>query len=137
MEETPLDVLERITPTLSDIGRRIILDNDLDTSFEVYAEDGESLLWGLVNDGELAIAKGFMSAGTTFPEHKHADIHEYGIILDGSVVVTLGDEQITLATSESIHIRPDTAHSIFAEVDTWYVAITIPADEAFPNVPKS
>jgi quercetin dioxygenase-like cupin family protein len=146
MEETPLDVLERLTPTLSDINTELGIGGQYEQlrscdligeTLEQVVENGTSLLWAIHNNREIAIAKGFMSAGTIFPEHIHKDIHEWGFILEGAVIVKVDDEEIKLGRGGNIHLMPDQIHTITAELDTWYIVITIPADKGMPDVRKS
>ena len=145
MEETPLDVLERITPTLSEINSEFgqggpykqYQNEILGDSLDLVVEKGTSLLWSIHNNAEIAVAKGFLSAGTIFPTHVHKDIHEWGFILEGAVIVKVDNEEIELGRGGNIHIAPNQIHTITAELDTWYIAITIPADEGMPNVRKS
>ena len=144
MKETPLEVLERLTPTLSDInaeygsgGPYKQFQNELlGDVLEQIVERGTSLLWSIHNNAEIAVAKGFLSAGTIFPAHVHKDIHEWGFILEGAVVVKIGNVEIKLGRGGNIHIAPNQIHTIVADLDTWYVAITVPADRGMPDVRK-
>ena len=136
MEETPLEALERITPTLSDIG---VKNNGLGDVLRHEMVQGTNLLWGLHKEDDLAIAKGFMSAESEFPVHVHEGSHEYVFVLSGCMTFHFPDTKDfkTLERGNQIHILPDVAHYVTAQKDTWYVVMTIPADEAFPNVRKS
>lgn len=143
MEETPLDILERLTPTLSDLNagygqggqdEQFRACDLLGEALEQNVENGTSLLWAIHNNGEIAVAKGFMSAGTIFPEHIHKDIHEWGFVLEGAVTITVDDEITKLGKGGHIHLMPNQIHTIVAELDTWYIAITIPADKGMPDV---
>jgi len=136
MEETPLQVLERITPTLSAISTERKLTDALGTFMEHDVENGTSFMWGLHKEEDIAIAKGFISSGSKFPLHIHMYSHEYVFVLTGQITFCFEDTPLenVLKKGDTIHILPNTPHSVIAQEDTWYIAITIPADEAFPNV---
>lgn len=134
-EETPLDVLERITPTLSDFSTLNTMNDLTDHFMEHTVEGGTSLMWGLHKEDDVAVAKGLISKGTKFPLHVHNGIHEYVFVLSGCMMFHFpsGGRDRRMLEGDHIHILPDTPHSVTAQKDTWYIAITVPADEAFPH----
>lgn len=145
MEETPLEVLERITPTLSDINAKYgqggpykqYQNEILGDLLDQVVEKGTSLLWSIHHNSEIEVAKGFLSAGTISPSRVQEDVHEWGFILEGAVTVIVDDEETKLGRGENIHVAPNQIYTITAELDTWYITITVPADKGMPNVRKS
>jgi quercetin dioxygenase-like cupin family protein len=140
MGETPLAVLERITPTLSDFSRVHTLSDNLGGFTEHEIKGGTSLLWGLHKEDSIAIAKGYISGGSNFPEHVHKCAVEYTFVLSGCMEFFFPDKQMDttrLIRGNSIEIPASVIHSVKIEIDTWYIAITVPADEAFPDVRNS
>lgn len=140
MGETPLDVLERITPTLSDFSRVHTLSDALGDFTEHEGINGTSLMWGLHKEDSIAIAKGYISGGSNFPEHIHDCAVEYIFMLSGCMEFFFPDKQLEttkLIKGNSIKIPANVVHSVRIDMDTWYIAITIPADEAFPDARNS
>ncbi len=139
MKETPLEALERITPTLSGIGVHEVIDSNINSVLRHEMVQGTNLLWGLHKEDDLAIAKGFMSANSEFPTHVHKSSHEYLFVLSGHMTFHFPDTEDfkILERGNQIHILPEVVHYVTAQEDTWYIIMTIPADEAFPNVRRS
>lgn len=137
MGETPLAVLERITPTLSDFSRVHTLSDTLGGFTEYEVEGGTSLAWGLHKEDAIAIEKGYISGGSNFPEHVHRCAVEYIFVLSGCMEFFFPDKRMDttkLTRGNSIEIPANVSHSVRVTKDTWYIAITVPADEAFPDV---
>lgn len=132
-EETPLDVLERITPTLSDFSQ-VYGEGEYEGLQGHRLDKGTSLLWGIYKSGGIAVAKGLLTSGSIFPKHIHEDINEHFFVLSGCMTFHFddGDEQV-LEAGGYVQIAPNVPHSGTVQEDTWYLAITIPADEAFPD----
>lgn len=87
--------------------------------------------YGLYKTAEVAVQVCNMSVGTTFPEHTHelpVKI-EWLHIVKGKIKV--GDRVI--GEAESISFKTDEPHKVFALEDVEMIAVTMPADKAYPD----
>ena len=123
-----------------------ILTEDLPPLLSSFAEEGSSRRQGVVkydiegtalgfalkkSDG-IAIQVVFMSKGTTFPEHQHAE-PEWVLVYQGAF--QLKDKEGTIiGVGDCVKFSPEDPHSGTALEDCWFVAITIPEGEGYPDV---
>ena len=134
--ETPLEALERLTPALADFSRAHSPNDILGEFTEHVVDNGTSLMWGLHKEDTIAIAKGYISGGSNFPEHVHKNALEYIFVLSGSIEFFFPDGQMDttkLTRGNCVEIPAGVVHSAKIVMDTWYIAVTIPADEAYPD----
>lgn len=99
---------------------------------EVDTVEGHSFLFNAYNDGLVAVSRVFMSAGTRYAPHAHDQI-EHLIVYKGCMHITIDGVVHTIEEGECFTMRPGTEHSSYVEVDTWSIAITIPAAHEFPK----
>lgn len=100
---------------------------------ELKVEEGTCFAWGLIKNEHVAASKVFTSKGTRFLEHKHEE-HEHLLVYKGQMEITVSGEQHTLLPGNCLYIPPNTAHqAIDFPIDTWYLAVTIPASPHFPD----
>jgi quercetin dioxygenase-like cupin family protein len=90
---------------------------------------GIPLLWST----EIAIQKIFMSANSEFDVHIHKDSTELVIVLKGELTITIGDEAHIVKKNEMFTVDKNVLHNATTIVDTWFIAVTIPADEFYPK----
>lgn len=91
----------------------------------------------LYKDKDVAIQMMMLKKGDRFPEHQHPVEKEWLIIISGSAAVKMGDKEEIFGPQDHIVIMPGQSHSGQALEDLWHVAISIPADEGYPDVPTS
>ena len=86
----------------------------------------------------VSCARWFSNEGAFFPVHSHPQLEV--------IIVYYGDMTIQLYNSEgertkeeclfpgrAFYIEGDIPHSAYFSSDTWYLAITVPANEAWPH----
>ena len=126
-----LDVLRNLTENLPSLGTLL---EKKEKGFVEYSVKygtcfGIKLLW----DNSIAVQKAFMSKGTVFPDHVHDLEKEILIVFKGNLVINKENYTTNLSAGELSEILPGESHSMFASTDTWLIAITIPAEEGYPN----
>lgn len=100
---------------------------------EYKVKNGTSIGFGLLNQREVAVQKLFISAGTTFPTHRHSTQMEYGIIFVGELEITIDNEVKKLTRGDCIKFDPNTNHTLEAITDSWLITIAVPKIEGYPS----
>lgn len=96
-------------------------------------EYGKILLKGLMKKPELAVSICSMPQGTEFPEHNHKVV-EWLMVSSGELEISLkGREPLVLRAGETIRINPEDSHSALALTAVEVLAVTMPAEEGFPD----
>ena len=81
----------------------------------------------------MAIAKTFLGEGTIYDWHSHKET-EVLVVYEGEMrVYREGGEHEVFLPGEAAHISPGENHRVETPVDTWVVAITVPAAKEFPR----
>lgn len=93
---------------------------------------------GLFKNNEAAVQLAIMTKGTVFPEHSHKDPvrMEYIHVIKGKITVHTCEGMKEVRETESIAIKSGILHKVEALEDTEVIAITMPADEGFPDGAK-
>jgi len=101
---------------------------------EYETESGFTAAFKLVKEPEVAVAKAIFSPDTTVTWHIHDNSKEWLIVYAGSITVLLTDNtDRILKVGESITLMAGEIHSIVSKKGARVIAITIPADETFPE----
>jgi len=92
---------------------------------------------GFYKTNDVAISKSFAWSGIEFPVHTHHEKEWLGVI-SGKIIVTLypdteREEKIYVNKHEVYYIPAHTPHSIHYIEDTELWAITMPANDAYPE----
>lgn len=103
-----------------------------DNLLEVRAGAGQAFLMGLYKGSEMAVCRNFASAGSKWPEHYHNE-WEMLIVYEGKMNLTIGGDSHILKRKDSYYIREGVAHGASFPTDCWFLSVTIPGAEAFPN----
>ena len=128
-----LDKLEILTKSLPKFPIKINESCVDGANMEQYKmECGTSLAWNLINQPEISAARWFNSAGSVFPEHVHEE-KEWLIVYSGEMFLKVDGEERALKPSDFAYIEPFVKHGSRFDQDTWFLAITIPASEAWPK----
>jgi quercetin dioxygenase-like cupin family protein len=101
---------------------------------EYQLEKGSAMAFKLLKKPEIAVADSFLSEGTVFPFHRHEGSVEIMSLYKGCVTVlseSLGRKK--LSPGDNIILPPSDAHALIVKQDSWIVAVTMPADENFPE----
>ncbi len=93
---------------------------------------GTSISWNLLSQPEISCARWYNSNGTEFPPHVHSQ-REWLVVYQGSILITVGQEETRLVPGMSMVIEPNAEHSARFLEDTWYIAITIPKSKDWPH----
>lgn len=93
---------------------------------------GHSFSWALVDQPEISCARWFNSAGTEFPEHSHQQV-EFLIPYVGQIFLSIAGVDSVLHTGQVQRIEPGVLHSSKFLEDTWYLAVTVPANDDWPH----
>ena len=88
---------------------------------------------GLLKNDKVAVAHFRIDAGGKFPVHRHGQ-REVIVVYHGEIILTTMERSQTLSAGDVIIFEPDESHKAEAITESWLVAITIPADEGYPNV---
>ena len=100
---------------------------------EVKMEVGTGLGWGLLEDKKTNVSQWFSSKGSKFPLHTH-DSKEWIIVYEGTCELTDKDGEVhVIKRGDSHYNLPQEKHQAYFPEDCWYVTITIPSAEGFPN----
>ena len=106
------------------------------TYMETKMEKGTSLAWSLKNIEAVACADWFNSAGSVFPAHTHGE-KEFIIVYKGHAVVYVQEENShlkhDLKAGDFLYVKPNAKHYAEFILDTWYLAITVPASKEWPS----
>lgn len=94
---------------------------------------GTAALRGLVKRPEVAVLDCVMLKGTTFPEHRHELEREWLMVYEGQLGVTMNGVTKIIKTGGVIEISPNDSHNSIALTDVRVIAVTMPADEGFPD----
>ena len=126
-----IKVLRELTQQLT--FKDLVTTKDGVIQFE--AGEGTAITFGLLKEDNCAVAKTFISKGSHIPFHEH-DVIEHVIVYKGEVGMEFNNKQYLIKQGESISIPKNVQHNAFTKKDSWIIAITIPADNAFPDVKK-
>ena len=130
MSSRELDKLIEITNKLPPLSS--IADLSGGGAVEYNLPIGHSFGFGLYKTEEIAVQRCFMSAKSEFPMHCH-DCHEYVIIYKGKAKYSMGSKETELGVGECVHFPPNAAHVFTALEDVWMLAITVPAEQGYPD----
>ena len=100
------------------------------TSYRV--EKGVMLSTSLYNE-EISIAKTFMSENSELENHHHNSSYEIIVILEGTLEVTIDGDAKRLQKFDKINLKKSQPHSAVAVTDVWFVALSVPKDDGFPE----
>ena len=100
---------------------------------EVKMEHGTGLGWGLLEDKKANVSQWFSSKGSKFPLHNH-ESKEWVIVYEGTAELMDKDGVVILLKRGDSHYNlPNEEHQAYFPEDCWYITITIPSAEGFPN----
>jgi len=126
-----MDILEQLTKTLPDLS--VFARGEALGCMEYEVEGGTSFGWNLLNIGEVAVQRNFMSKGTTFPGHTHPS-NEWVVVSKGKLQFTIDHEQQDVVYIGQCQFLPANCfHSAYALEDTSIIGITVPAAEGYPD----
>lgn len=121
---------ESHVPALRELAHTLIKRN---TTVVYDTEEGEILLRGLMKRDEMAVSICSMPKGTEFPEHNHKVV-EWLMVSSGELEVRFeGRDSVVLRAGESLRIQPKDSHSAIALTTVEVLAVTMPAEEGFPD----
>ncbi len=98
-------------------------------------DKGTSLMFGLLNEPSISCAKQFVSKGSIFPQHTHNQ-KEFLIVYEGEMLLEMEGNQYVLGIGGCIYINPGVEHGATFSSDCWFIAITIPQTEGWPQALK-
>lgn len=126
-----LERLRELTPQLPTLGTMV---TDSGESWnEIQAGGGTVFMFGLHKESGIAVARAFLSAGSIVEEHEHPKETEWLIVYAGQMEIVVAGESKIIQECEAICIKPSKPHVAKFPVDTWMLAITIPAAEGYPD----
>ena len=82
---------------------------------------------------EVAVQLASAAKGVVLPWHNHNGAAEILIVVSGRVRNQIGDEIQEYGPGECMRMPPHTAHEVTALEDATVVAVTIPAEGAYPH----
>ncbi len=101
--------------------------------FKMHAcECGDCMSWNLLSQDEISCARFYNSVGS-FQMHAHEQ-REFLIIYKGSMLITIdGEEEQRLLPGMSCTIDAKVPHRARFLENCWYLAITIPKTDDWPE----
>lgn len=97
---------------------------------------GTSLAFGLLNEPAVSCAKVFASSKSVFPAHSHNET-EFFLVYNGTMEMAVEGETHVLNVGDCLKIDPNVEHAgSFPDGDCWFLAITIPQAEGWPDAPE-
>lgn len=93
---------------------------------------GKILAWTIHWQDEFAICHAFLSSNSRLKQHVH-DEKEWIIVVSGQATVTTENTTIIIEPQHEIIIEPNTPHEISSAIDTYVIAITMPAAKDWPR----
>lgn len=128
-EPAPIDTKSHV-PALRELVNTMIRRNGTVTC---ETEHGKILLKHLHKRTKMAVLMCSMPQGSSFPEHRHTVV-EWLHVESGELEITVnGSEPQVLRAGETIRIQPNDAHTSTALTPVEVLAVTMPADEGFPD----
>lgn len=127
-----LDKLEVLTYTLPNLGDLIQRRSQGKIEYKSSTLSNSVEGTNLYNDGKSAIQRIISKGVGTFPAHDHA-VHEWLIVLEGSFEYKTGRKVIKVLQYGYAYFAPQIKHEINFLEDTVLLAITVPAEESYPN----
>lgn len=126
-----LKILNELTENLPTFGG--LVKESRPEFVEMEMECGVGFAWSLLYKRNISVAKCFSSYGSRFPRHSHPEL-EWIIVYSGTIDLHF-DNNVSerLQIGDFSFIKPDTPHSAYFPEDCWYLAITIPAAEDWPQ----
>ena len=121
-------------PKVEDIKQLVVPGSESHVEYPI--EGGHCFSVSLFSSPEISVARTFVSAGGILPDHKH-DEKEIAIVYSGAVMVRSNDDQDQdqkiIRTGGFIVYNPGVIHYARALEDTWFVAMTIPHSNDYPQ----
>ena len=99
---------------------------------ELEMAAGTSYMVGLYKNDILAVARNYASAGCKFPEHNHGE-WELLLIYSGEMHLNTKGKTRILKPKQFYYLNPGEDHSAYFPVETWFLAITMPASGSWPK----
>ena len=122
-------------PTFQDI----TLESDPD-HVELDMIDGVGYGFNLLYlPGIIGVARWYSNAGAIFPKHSHPEL-EIITVYSGELVLQIYDAKGEKVVREeclypgvSYTLEANTPHDAYFSIDTWYIAMTVPANSGWPH----
>lgn len=93
---------------------------------------GKILAWTIHWQTEFAVCHAFLSEGAILKHHIH-DEKEWIIVISGKLCVETGEQKTVIGPMQEFVIDPKTPHQVSTDVDTYVLAITMPANNDWPR----
>jgi quercetin dioxygenase-like cupin family protein len=131
-DKSNLDKLRELTPRLSTLKKDAI--PDLDPYLVQYsARPGMVIAKGLLKKKEVSVLEAELKEGGFVENHNH-NCHEWVIVCKGEITVIDDKGTNTYKVGQCWYGAPGVAHKTIANVDSDVIGITVPMEEAYPNV---
>ena len=116
------------TPHLRELVCRV------DDTHQVYVDANgiEIRNRGLFKRDDIAVLMSSIPIGGEFPEHEHT-VTEWLMVSVGELEITCNGETVVLKAGESLEIQAGHVHTSKALTKVEVLAVTMPADEGFPD----
>lgn len=130
MVDDNLVVLKKLTESLK--FEDIVYENKPPETIELEMDSGTSYMVGLFKNEIVAVARNYASAGCQFPEHDHEQ-WELLIVYSGEMHLAIGGKKRILKPKNFYYMNPGDVHSAYFPKETWFLAITMPAADSWPE----
>ena len=91
---------------------------------------------GIYKDENVGVQRAFLRKGSLLRNHVHQTETEVITVYLGSVKFIFDEFEKIVHQSESVYIKPGTAHTVEALEDCWCIGITIPPDKGYPDASR-
>lgn len=123
-------MLQEITKALEFSG--IVYERSPAQIVELEMDSGTSYMVGLYKTPIIAVARNYASAGCRFPPHRHNE-WELLIVYQGEMQLHVGEKEVVLKERGFYYLNPNTDHWAYFPVESWFLAITMPASSSWPE----
>ena len=108
--------------------------HDSGSHVEYPIQGGHCFSVSLFSSPEISVARTFVSAGGILPDHKH-DEKEIAIVYSGSIMVRSSDNKNDkiVRAGGLLEYDPGIVHYARALEDTWFIAMTVPHSNDYPQ----
>lgn len=129
-----LKSLEELTKSLPPIDRLGSIIKMRGSGFVEYNVDkGTSFSINLYNHPLINISKTDVPKNGRFKKHKHPNLYEIIIVLEGKIGIEIEGETVELGPLDKVEIKGMDFHSAVALEDTQFIAISVPNEQDFPQ----
>ncbi|MEO7274428.1 MAG: cupin domain-containing protein [Vicinamibacterales bacterium] len=84
--------------------------------------------WRLLNEGDLSVIQERVPPGAAETRHVHSKARQFFYVLEGTAIMEVGAERVTIAAGQGLHVPPGVAHRFVhgSGADVHFLVISAP-----------